>query len=45
MKKYANISVQTACDFCVGCFTEKYPIEVPKDMPKDKFESKISEKK
>lgn len=33
------------CDFCVGCFTEEYPISVPKDMPKDKFECKISEKK
>ena len=32
------------CDFCVGCFTEEYPIEVPKEMPKDKFEYKISEK-
>ena len=42
VKKLAGNS---KCDFCVGCFTEKYPIEVPKDMPKDKFESKISEKK
>ena len=33
------------CDFCVGCFTEEYPIEVPKEMPKDKFEMKISETK
>ncbi len=33
------------CDFCVGCFTEKYPIEVPKEMPKDKFENKISQNK
>lgn len=33
------------CDFCVGCFTEKYPIEVPKEMPKDKFESRISDSK
>lgn len=32
------------CNFCTGCFTEKYPIEVPKEMPKDKFECKISEK-
>lgn len=32
------------CDFCVGCFNEQYPIDVPKNMPKDKFESKISEK-
>ena len=42
VKKLAGNS---KCDFCVGCFTEKYPIEVPKEMPKDKFESKISEKK
>lgn len=33
------------CDFCVGCFNEEYPIQVPKEMPKDKFECKISEKK
>ncbi len=31
------------CDFCTGCFTEKYPMEVPKEMPKDKFEFKISD--
>ncbi len=24
--------------FCDGCFTSKYPIEVPKDIDKDKFE-------
>lgn len=33
------------CEFCVGCFNEQYPIDVPKDMPKDKFESKISANK
>lgn len=33
------------CEFCVGCFNEQYPINVPKDMPKDKFESKISANK
>ncbi|MGN0593533.1 MAG: amidophosphoribosyltransferase [Hominimerdicola sp.] len=33
------------CGFCVGCFNEQYPIEVPKEMPKDKFENKISAKK
>lgn len=33
------------CDFCVGCFTEKYPVEVPKEMPKDKFENKIFQNK
>ena len=25
-------------DFCDGCFTGKYPIEVPKDLKKDRFE-------
>ncbi len=25
-------------DFCYGCFTGKYPIEVPKEIDKDKFE-------
>ncbi|MDY2846878.1 MAG: amidophosphoribosyltransferase, partial [Oscillospiraceae bacterium] len=33
------------CGFCTGCFTEKYPIEVPKEMPKDKFEFKIGDVK
>lgn len=31
------------CGFCSGCFTGKYPIEVPDEMPKDKFESKFAE--
>ena len=31
------------CGFCVGCFTGNYPVKVPKEMPKDKFESKIGE--
>ncbi len=25
-------------DFCEGCFTHKYPIEVPKEIDKDRFE-------
>lgn len=29
--------------FCTACFTGNYPIEVPKEMPKDKFEKKIGE--
>lgn len=28
--------------FCDGCFTGKYPIEVPKKQPKDKFEEKMN---
>lgn len=31
------------CDFCDGCFTGKYPVEVPAEMPKDKFEFRIGE--
>ncbi len=30
------------CGFCDGCFTGHYPIEVPDEMPKDKFETKIN---
>jgi amidophosphoribosyltransferase len=33
------------CGFCVGCFNEQYPIEVPAEMPKDKFEYRISDSK
>ncbi len=31
--------------FCTGCFTGSYPIDVPPEMPKDKFECRISESK
>lgn len=37
-KKLADNS---SCGFCDGCFTGKYPIEVPKEQPKDKFEEKM----
>lgn len=29
--------------FCTACFTGAYPVPVPKEMPKDKFERKIGE--
>lgn len=28
--------------FCVGCFTGAYPVEVPQELPKNKFECKLS---
>ena len=28
----------------MGCFTGKYPIEVPKEIRKDRFEEKINKK-
>ena len=31
--------------FCVGCFNEQYPTEVPKEKYKNKFQEKISDKK
>lgn len=31
------------CGFCTGCFTGKYPIDVPNEIPKDKFEEKFLE--
>lgn len=37
-----SIAEGADCDFCTGCFTGVYPIEVPDVMPKDKFESKIN---
>ncbi len=30
------------CGFCDGCFTGKYPVEVPDEQPKDKFEEKLN---
>lgn len=38
-----TIAANDHCDFCTGCFTGEYPIPVPKEMPKDKFERKIGE--
>lgn len=32
-------------DFCMGCFTGKYPIEVPKEIKKDRFEEKIQSRR
>lgn len=38
-----KIATNAKCGFCSGCFTGKYPVEVPDEMPKDKFESKLDE--
>ncbi|MGN0595727.1 MAG: amidophosphoribosyltransferase [Ruminiclostridium sp.] len=38
-----KIAGNAKCGFCSGCFTGKYPIDVPDEMPKDKFESKLEE--
>lgn len=38
-----RIAEEADTGFCSGCFTGKYPIEVPDEMPKDKFEQKLIE--
>lgn len=35
--------VTTGCEFCMGCFTGEYPIEVPAEGPKNKFSQKIEQ--
>ena len=39
----SHIAEGAHCGFCVGCFSGKYPIDVPAEMPKDKFEQKFTE--
>lgn len=42
---YATHHLAETCNigFCDGCFTGNYPIDVPKEQFKDKFETKISD--
>ena len=30
------------CGFCSGCFSGKYPMEVPDELPKDKFDLRLN---
>ncbi len=43
VKGVKSLAREAKCGFCVGCFTGEYPLAVPKEMPKDKFESKITD--
>ena len=36
-----HLASESSCGFCDGCFTGKYPIDVPKEQPKNKFEYKM----
>lgn len=38
-----SIAENAGCGFCTACFDGKYPVDVPKNMPKDKFEFRIGE--
>lgn len=37
-----KLAENTGLGFCDGCFTGDYPVEVPKEQPKDKFEEKLN---
>lgn len=36
-----RIAEGARCGFCDGCFTGNYPVNVPEEAPKDKFEAKL----
>ena len=38
-----KLAEKSDCGFCNGCFTGNYPIEVPKEQTKDKFEEKLNQ--
>ena len=37
-----KLAFNSQCGLCDGCFTGSYPIEVPKEQTKDKFEEKLN---
>lgn len=39
-----KLAPDSKCGFCDGCFSGIYPVEIPKDSSKNKFEEKIREK-
>jgi amidophosphoribosyltransferase len=41
IERVNQIAEGSSCGYCDGCFSGKYPYDVPEDMPKDKFESRI----
>ena len=40
-----QIAAGAGCGFCDGCFTGNYPIRVPDEAPKNKFEMKMGRAK
>jgi amidophosphoribosyltransferase len=40
-----KLAENTKLGFCKGCFSGCYPIEVPDEIPKDRFEIKLTEKR
>ncbi|HEX2939136.1 MAG TPA: amidophosphoribosyltransferase [Ruminiclostridium sp.] len=38
-----KLAPNSKCSFCTGCFTGHYPMEVPDEIPKNRFETKLSD--
>lgn len=38
-----KLAVNTNMCYCDGCFTGKYPVEIPEEQPQDKFETKLNQ--
>ena len=38
-----KVAKDAECGFCTGCLSGKYPMEVPEEIPTDKFDSKLSQ--
>lgn len=38
-----KLAENSCIGFCDGCFTGNYPVEVPREQPKDKFETKLNQ--
>lgn len=43
VKSTHELAKESGFGFCDGCFTGSYPIETPKEQPKDKFEEKLNQ--
>lgn len=37
-----KLAENTKAEYCDGCFTGKYPIDIPKEQPKNKFDTKMN---
>jgi len=43
VENVTKIAENASCGFCDGCFTGKYPIPEPSNVPKNKYDKKIGE--
>jgi amidophosphoribosyltransferase len=43
IKNVKKIADGANCGFCTGCFSGKYPIEVPKEQPINKFDTRLNQ--